>query len=145
MRQRKSFCYLFPIHYFNHFIKIMWTWVHEYLFCNKNVQCKCPWDTSKNGLKYIQCNFLPYFSTHFLWDWNENWPFPILWWSLSFPDLLAHWVQHINSIIFQNFKEFGQKSITSTSFTNYQGFGSLPSYLRNVTFKKDMHDIYTHI
>ena len=54
----------------------MWTWVHEYLFCNKNVQCKCPWDTSKNGLKYIQCNYLPYFSTHFLWDWNENWPFP---------------------------------------------------------------------
>ena len=24
-----------------------------------------------------------------LWDWNENWPFPILWPLLSFPNLLA--------------------------------------------------------
>ena len=27
----------------------------------------------------------------FLWDWNENWPFPVLWPLLSFPDLLAYW------------------------------------------------------
>ena len=27
----------------------------------------------------------------FLWDWNEHWPFPILWPLLSFPDLLAYW------------------------------------------------------
>ena len=32
----------------------------------------------------------------FLWDWNENWPFPVLWPLLSFPDLLAYWVQHFN-------------------------------------------------
>ena len=25
----------------------------------------------------------------FLWDWNENWPFPVLWPLLRFPDLLA--------------------------------------------------------
>ena len=25
----------------------------------------------------------------FLWDWNENWPFPVLWPLLSFPNLLA--------------------------------------------------------
>ena len=36
----------------------------------------------------------------FLWDWNENWPFPVLWALLSFQDLLAYWVQHFNSIIF---------------------------------------------
>ena len=24
-----------------------------------------------------------------LWDWNENWPFPVLWPLLSFPNLLA--------------------------------------------------------
>ena len=36
----------------------------------------------------------------FLWDWNENWPFPVLWPLLSFPNLLAHWVQHFHSIIF---------------------------------------------
>ena len=33
-------------------------------------------------------------------DWNENWPFPVLWPLLSFPNLLAYWVQHFNSIIF---------------------------------------------
>ena len=27
----------------------------------------------------------------FLWDWNENWPFPVLWPLLNFPDLLAYW------------------------------------------------------
>ena len=27
----------------------------------------------------------------FLWDWNEHWPFPILWPLQSFPDLLAYW------------------------------------------------------
>ena len=36
----------------------------------------------------------------FLWDWNENWPFPVLWLLLSFPNLLAYWVQHFHSIIF---------------------------------------------
>ena len=36
----------------------------------------------------------------FLWYWNENWPFPVLWPLLSFPDLLAYWVQHFHSIIF---------------------------------------------
>ena len=36
----------------------------------------------------------------FLWDWNENWPFPVLWPLLSFPDLLAYWMQHIHSIMF---------------------------------------------
>ena len=35
----------------------------------------------------------------FLWDWNENWPFPVLW-PLSFPNMLAYWVQHFHSIIF---------------------------------------------
>ena len=30
------------------------------------------------------------FGTAFLWDWNENWPFPVLWSLLSFPNLLAY-------------------------------------------------------
>ena len=34
-----------------------------------------------------------------LWDWNENWPFPVLWPLLSFPNLLAYWMQHFYSII----------------------------------------------
>ena len=34
-------------------------------------------------------------------DWNENWPFPVLWPLLNFPNLLAYWVQHFSSIIFR--------------------------------------------
>ena len=41
-----------------------------------------------------------FFGIALLWDWNENWPFPVLWPLLSFPDLLAYWLQHFNSIIF---------------------------------------------
>ena len=41
-----------------------------------------------------------FFGIAFLWDWNENWPLPVLWPLLSFPDLLAYWVQHFQSIIF---------------------------------------------
>ena len=40
-----------------------------------------------------------FFGIALLWDWNENWPFPVLW-PMSFPDLLAYCVQHFHSIIF---------------------------------------------
>ena len=40
-----------------------------------------------------------FFGIAFLWDWNENWPFPVQWPLLSFSNLLAYWVQHFNSII----------------------------------------------
>ena len=33
-----------------------------------------------------------FFGIAFLWDWSENWPFPVLWPLLSFPNLLAYWV-----------------------------------------------------
>ena len=33
-----------------------------------------------------------FFGIAFIWDWNENWPFPVLWPLLSFPNLLAYWV-----------------------------------------------------
>ena len=45
-----------------------------------------------------------FFGIAFLWDWNENWPFPVLWPLLSFLHLLAYWVQHFHSIIFQDLK-----------------------------------------
>ena len=50
-----------------------------------------------------ECNCVAvwtFFDIAFLWDWNKNWPFPVLWSLLSFPNLLAYWVQHLNSIIF---------------------------------------------
>ena len=35
-----------------------------------------------------------FFAIAFLWDWNESWPFSVPWPLLSFPNLLAYWVQH---------------------------------------------------
>ena len=57
-----------------------------------------------------------FFGIAFLWDWNENWPFPVLWPLVSFPNLLAYWVQHFHSIIFQDLEHLNWNSITSTSF-----------------------------
>ena len=51
-----------------------------------------------------ECNFAvvwAFFCIAFLWDCNEYWPFLVLWPLLSFPNLLANWVQHVNSIIFR--------------------------------------------
>ena len=45
-----------------------------------------------------------FFGIAFLLDWNESWPFPVLWPLLSFPNMLAYWVQHFHSIIFQDLK-----------------------------------------
>ena len=39
-----------------------------------------------------ECNCVvvwAFFDIAFLWDWNENWHFPVLWPLLSFPNLLA--------------------------------------------------------
>ena len=39
-----------------------------------------------------ECNCVEvwtFFGIAFLWNWNENWPFPVLWPLLSFPNLLA--------------------------------------------------------
>ena len=63
-----------------------------------------------------------FFSIAFLRDWNENWSFPALWPLLSFPNLLAYWVQHFHSIIFQDLKELNWNSITSTSFVRSDAF-----------------------
>ena len=41
-----------------------------------------------------------FFGIAFLWDWNENWLFPVLWALLSFPNLLAYCVQHFHTYIF---------------------------------------------
>ena len=50
-----------------------------------------------------ECNCVvvwAFFGIAFLWDWNENWPFPVLWPLLGFPNFLTYWVQHFHSIIF---------------------------------------------
>ena len=42
-----------------------------------------------------------FFGIAFLWDWNKNWCFPVLWPLLRFPDLLACWVQDFHNISFR--------------------------------------------
>ena len=46
-----------------------------------------------------------FFGIAFLWNWNENRSFPVLWPLLSFPNLLAYWMQHFHSNIFQDLKQ----------------------------------------
>ena len=42
-----------------------------------------------------------FFGIAHLWDWNENWPFPVLWPLLSFPNLLVYWVPHLTATSFR--------------------------------------------
>ena len=65
----------------------------------------------KPGLKNFECYFAnvweecnyvvvwTFFGIAFLRDWNENRHFPVLYPLLSFPNLLAYWVQHFHSSI----------------------------------------------
>ena len=41
-----------------------------------------------------------FFGIAFLWEWNENWPFPVLRPLVSFPNLLTYSVQDFYNIIF---------------------------------------------
>ena len=58
----------------------------------------CMWDENNCVVVWA------FFGIAFLWDWNENWPFPFRWPLLSFPNLLTCWGQHFHSIIFQDLK-----------------------------------------
>ena len=65
-----------------------------------------------------------YFGIAFLWDWNENWPFPVLWPLLSFPDgrgtidqiANIHWIIK-RAIEFQKNKSTSALLTTSKSLT----------------------------
>ena len=51
-----------------------------------------------------ECNCVvvwTFFCISFLWNWNENWPFPILWPLLNFPNLLTYWGQHFHRSSFR--------------------------------------------
>ena len=48
-----------------------------------------------------ECNCVvvwSFFGIAFLWDWNENWPFPVLWPLLSFPNLLAALISYASKV-----------------------------------------------
>ena len=53
------------------------------------------WDECKCAVVWT------FFGIVFLRDWNENWPFPVLWPLLSFPNLLAYWAQHFHESSFR--------------------------------------------
>ena len=84
----------------------------------------------KTGLE----NFEHYFAS--VWDecncvvvWTSSLAFPffgtgiktdlLLWPLLSFPNLLAYWLQHFNSIILQDLKWISWNSIISTNFVQW--------------------------
>ena len=65
------------------------------------------WGTSFFASVWDECNcevVWTFSDIAFLWDWNENWLFPVLWPLQRFPNLLAYWVQHVNSITFYDLK-----------------------------------------
>ena len=54
-----------------------------------------------------ECNCVvlwAFFGIAFLWDWNENRPFPVLWPLLSFPNLLAYWVIECSTFTASSFR-----------------------------------------
>ena len=62
---------------------------------------KIPWTEEPGRLQSMELQRVGHdWKTSLVQDWNENWPFTVLWPLLSFPDLLAYWVKHFNSIIY---------------------------------------------
>ena len=61
-------------------------------------QFTCFWSLAWRNLSITllvrdECNFVvvwAFFGIAFIWDWNENWPFPILWPLRSFLNLLSY-------------------------------------------------------
>ena len=43
-----------------------------------------------------------FFGIALLWDWKESWTFPVLWWLLSFPNLLAYGIWNIAQLEFHH-------------------------------------------
>ena len=54
------------------------------------------------------------FGISLLWYWHENWPFPVLWPLLSFPNLLVYWVQHFTASSFRIWNSSAWTGISSS-------------------------------
>ena len=68
-----------------------------------------------------ECNCVvvwTFFGIAFLWDWNENWPFPVLWLLLRFPNLLAYWVRQSSCL---------DDDFTASSFRIWNSSTRIPS------------------
>ena len=82
------------------FLKLAWT-LEAHIFLKPGLEnfehyFTSVWDENKCAIVWA------FFGIAFLWDWIENWHFPVLWPLLSFPNVLAYWMQHFHSIIFQD-------------------------------------------
>ena len=58
--------------------------------CVKAIYCHPAYLTSMQSTSWETLGWKKH--NAFLWYWNENWPFPVLWPLQSVPDLLAYWV-----------------------------------------------------
>ena len=73
---------------------------------------------------WAECNcavIWAFFGNAFLWDWNENWPFSVLWPLVSFPNLLAYWVHlfvvmHPKAHLTLHFRTYGCRLVISPSW-----------------------------
>ena len=45
----------------------------------------------------VDVNVGTFFGISLFWDWNENWPFPVLWPLLNFPNFLTYWCSSFTS------------------------------------------------
>ena len=68
-----------------------------------HIMLKPSMQDSKHDLTCVgdECNcstVSTFFSTTRLGNWDEDWPFPVLW-PLLVPDLLTYWMQHLNGTI----------------------------------------------
>ena len=69
------------------FLNPAWTSrISQFTYCLENFEhyFASVWDEVNCVVVWI------FFGSALLWDWNENWPFPILWPPLSFPNLLGN-------------------------------------------------------
>ena len=83
-----------------------------------------------------------FFGIALLWDWIENWPFPVLWPLLSFPNLLAYWVQHFNrKHCYSSF--FNQEASISLLFLSLRGQVNEMKITITITKQKGLGHVHT--
>ena len=79
-----------------------------------------------------------FFGIAFLWGWNENWPFPVLWPLLSFPSLLSYWVQHFHSDWGKLALEGGLPLLWGSRWLRRQGWRSRTEQVLNKGLLKNL-------
>ena len=90
---------------------VLTVWEKEIATHASTLDWKIPWTKEPGRLQSMgsrrvvhdwatSLHFWMFFGIACLWDYNENWPFQVLWLLLSFPNLQAYWVQCFKSIIF---------------------------------------------